>query len=316
MKFGWIGFHREGLPALQGVLERGYRVEAVLTLRPDLAAKRSGAATDYWTLCREFGVPLHEVANINDQASLELLRGRDLDVVFVIGWTQIVRSPALRLARIGMIGAHASLLPHNRGRAPINWTLIRGEQQTGNSLIWLAEGVDRGSIIDQTLIPITPYDTCDSLYHQVAASNRDMILRVLPQLMVGKRPGRPQPHTDEAELPGRWPEDGLLDWSKPHLDVYDFVRALTRPYAGAFSRLDGKRWTLWRCVRLPEVYSSEAQPGQVLGPAFSFEEAACGQVVACSKGAIILLEEDEEGKILKGPRLSDQVRQGKVWGNE
>ena len=144
MKFGWIGFHREGLPALQGVLERGYRVEAVLTLRPDLAAKRSGAATDYWTLCREFGVPLHEVANINDQASLELLRGRDLDVVFVIGWTQIVRSPALRLARIGMIGAHASLLPRNRGRAPINWTLIRGEQQTGNSLIWLAEGVDQG----------------------------------------------------------------------------------------------------------------------------------------------------------------------------
>ena len=215
MKFGWIGFHREGLPALQGVLERGYRVEAVLTLRPDLAAKRSGA-TDYWTFCRELGVPLHEVANINDQASLELLRGRDLDIVFVIGWTQIVRSPALRLARIGMIGAHASLLPRNRGRAPINWTLIRGEQQTGNSLIWLAEGVDRGDIIDQTVIPITPYDTCESLYHQVATSNRDMILRVLPQLMIGKRPGRPQPHTDEPELPGRRPEDGLLDWSKPH----------------------------------------------------------------------------------------------------
>jgi len=177
-------------------------------------------------------------------------------------------------------------------------------------------GVDRGDIIDQTVIPITPYDNCESLYHQVATSNRDMILRVLPQLMVGKRPGRPQPHTDEPELPGRRPEDGLLDWTKPHVDVHNFVRALTRPYAGAFSRLDGKRWTLWRCVRLPEVYSSEAQPGQVLGPAFSFEEAACGQVVACSKGAIILLEEDEEGKILKGPRLSDQVRQGKVWGNE
>ena len=220
----------------------------VLTLRPDLAAKRSGA-TDYGALCREFGVPLHGVANINDQGSLELLRGADLDVAFVIGWTQIVQSPALRLTRIGMIGADASLLPHNRGRAPINWTLMRGEKQTGNSLIWLAEGVDRGNIIDQTLIPITPYDTCDSLYHQVAASNRDMILRVLPQLMVGKRPRRPQPHTDEAELPGRRPEDGLLDWSKPHLDVYDFVRALTRPYPGAFSRLDGKRWTLWRLCR-------------------------------------------------------------------
>jgi methionyl-tRNA formyltransferase len=96
-------------------------------------------------------------------------------MVFVIGWTQILRPETLKLATIGMIGAHASLLPHNRGRAPINWALIRGEKQTGNSLIWLAEDVDSGDIIDQTVIPISPYDTCASLYTRVGESNKEMI---------------------------------------------------------------------------------------------------------------------------------------------
>lgn len=316
MKIVWVGFHWEGPPALRGVLEQGYRVEAVLTLKPHLAARRSGTV-DYSALCREFGVPLHEIANINDDASLELLRGLDPDVAFVIGWTQIVRPSALRLARIGMIGAHASLLPRNRGRAPINWALIRGDRQTGNSLIWLAEGVDCGDIIDQTVIPITPYDTCASLYNRVAASNREMILRVLPRLLAGERPGRPQLHTDEPELPGRRPEDGLLDWSMDHVAAYNFVRALTRPYPGAFSRLDGKRWTIWQCACLPGACPPGARPGEVMGPVFSPEEGACGQAVACGTGAIVLLElEDERGEILKGPRLSDQAWEGRVWGNE
>lgn len=117
MRIGWIGFHVEGLPALRGVLEHGAQIEAVLTLRPELAAKRSGAA-DYSTLCREYEVPLYEIANINDTESLALLKRLALDIAFVIGWTQIVRREALQSVRIGMIGAHASLLPHNRGRAP------------------------------------------------------------------------------------------------------------------------------------------------------------------------------------------------------
>jgi len=314
MRIGWIGFHVEGRLALRAVLEQGFGIEAFITLQPELAAKRSGAA-DYTSLCSEFGVPLYRVANINDDASRALLKELSLDVALVIGWSQIVRAEALRLVRLGMIGAHASLLPRHRGRAPINWVLIKGENQTGNTLMWLAEGVDSGEILDQSVIPITPYDTCASLYDRVAESNREMILRVLPKLLAGERPGRPQPAIDEPHLPGRRPEDGLINWSLNAGEVYNFVRALTRPYPGAFSWLAGRRWTIWHCGLLPEAAFPDAQMGQIVGPVFSPSEGACGQVVACGKGAVVLLElEGDDGEILAGRRLSSQPWRGQVWG--
>jgi methionyl-tRNA formyltransferase len=315
MRIGWVGFHVEGLAALRGVLETGFRVEAVVTLKPHLAAKRSGAG-DYAALCREFGVPLYEVANINDEEALTLLRGLRLDVVFVIGWTQIVRREALSLARVGMIGAHASLLPHNRGRAPVNWAIIRGEARAGNTLMWLAEGVDTGDIIDQTSIEITPYDTCATVYEKVSEANAAMILRLLPLLLAGGRPGRPQPATEEPNLPGRRPEDGLIDWGRSSREVYDFIRALTRPYPGAFTRLDGRPWHVWQAALVPASDSS-ARPGEIVGPVFSPAEEACGQMVACGRGTVILLEiEGEGGEVLRGRRLSEQNWEGKRLSNE
>ncbi|MGH7530769.1 MAG: formyltransferase family protein, partial [Gemmatimonadales bacterium] len=199
LRFVWVGVHAEGLPALEALLAAGAPIVAVLTLTPELAARRSGGA-DYAAVCAPHGVPLHYIAGVNEPDAVALLTGLDPDVIFVIGWHQIVRPPVMRLARIGLIGAHASLLPHNRGSAPINWALIRGERETGNTLMWLAEGVDAGDIIDQRVIPITPYDTCATLYAQVAATNRAMLLDLLPRLLAGERPGRPQPPGTEPVL--------------------------------------------------------------------------------------------------------------------
>src|SRR2546421_236283 len=224
MKIGWVGFHMEGLPALRAVLEQGFPIQAVLTLRSEIATRKSGAG-DYASLCRDFDVPFFEIASVNETQSLGLLSSLHLDVAFVIGWTELVRPECLRLARLGMVGAHASLLPHGRGRAPINWALIRGLETTGNSLMWLSEGVDCGDVIDQVTIPITPYDTCSSLYEKVAESNRAMILRLIPRLQAGARPGAAQSEVNEPPLQRRRPDDGNIDWSISSRQVYDFVRA-------------------------------------------------------------------------------------------
>jgi methionyl-tRNA formyltransferase len=99
--------------------------------------------------------------------------------------------------------------------------------------------------------------------------------------------------------------------------VYDFVRALTRPYPGAFSWLGGRRWLIWQSALLPGACSPAAAPGLILGPVFCPVEAACGQAVACGKGALLLLElEGEDGTVLKGRHLSDQSWEGKVWTDE
>ena len=313
MKLGWVGFHMEGLPALEAVLAAGAPVAGVVTLKPEVAAPRSGAA-DYAPICRRFGVPLHEVTNINDPESRAMLQDLGLDLVFVIGWSQILSPETLATARLGMIGAHASLLPKNRGSAPINWALIRGERVTGNSLIWLAEGVDAGDVIDQTELQISPYDTCGTLYERVAASNRDMILRALPQLLRGEHVGTPQPRSNGAVLPRRRPADGLITWDQEACAVYNFIRALTKPYPGAFGWLDGRRWRVWRAALLPTPAGTA--PGEVLGPAVSPVDQACGQVVACANGAVTLLEvEGDDGTVYSGRRLAELTWTGRRWSH-
>jgi methionyl-tRNA formyltransferase len=317
LRIGWIGFHVEGQSALAALLENGVRVEALLTLREAELAKRSGAGS-YDEICARYSVPIHKIRHVNDPETVALLKSLNLDVAFVIGWSQIVGAEAMRAARLGMIGAHASMLPHNRGSAPVNWAIIRGETRGGNSLIWLNEAVDEGEIIDQTPFPITPYDTCATIYEKVGQSNRDMILRLIPRLMDGERPSRRQGPTDEPVLPRRRPEHGLIDWRAGGLQVYNFIRALTRPYPGAFSWLDGRRYMIWEAALLPGDAYPGLPAGRVLGPAISPEPgAACGQTVACGKGAVIVLEvQCDDGAILKGVKLSQQTWEGKTWSNE
>jgi len=316
MKIGWIGFHIEGLKSLQAVLQKGYHIDALITLKPEKAALKSGAA-DYSSLCYQYSLPIYYVDSINSNDSYNLLKDLSLDVAFVIGWSQIIKPDILGTIKIGMIGAHASLLPHNRGSAPINWALIRGETKTGNSLIWLADGVDKGDIISQTVIPITPYDTCETLYEKVAESNKEMILHLLPQLLQGQKPGQLQGHTDEPVLPRRRPEHGRINWMQENKNVYNFIRALTRPYPGALSWLAGNPWIIWHSALLPGVPFPGAIPGEIVGHLISPVEAACGQIVACGSGAIVVLElQSMDGIILKGHTLSDQRWKGKVWENE
>jgi methionyl-tRNA formyltransferase len=309
-----VGFHAEGIPALDALLAEGAPIAAVLTLRADLAARRSGGA-DYRPVCEHYGVPLHEIASINDPRARELLAANAPDVVFVIGWHQIVRAETLALARIGMVGAHASLLPKDRGSAPINWALIHGEEESGNSLFWLAEGVDDGDLIEQVRYPITPYDTCATLYARVASANREMLQRLVPRLLAGEVPRRPQPQHNGASrvLPRRRPADGAVDWAQPVQTVYNFIRALTRPYPGAFSAIGGRRYRVWQSA-LAHCAGARVAPGVVLGPVVSPVDEACGQLVACADGSLVLLElESEDGQVLRGRQLSDQPWTGQRW---
>ena len=110
MRFGWLGFHVEGHSALRNLLQAGVSIEAVVTLDSTEAKKRSGAG-DYAEICRSHGIAHHEIRNINDDDAVALLRRLDLDVLFVIGWSQILRSEALSAVRIGVVGAHAVQTP-------------------------------------------------------------------------------------------------------------------------------------------------------------------------------------------------------------
>lgn len=302
----WIGFHEEGLPAFRAVLDAGQRIARFVTLTDASFGKRSAGSRGYLELCEIHGVPVSMVKTIKDDAAYEIVAAEPFDLLVVLGWSEILPARLLRLPSIGTVGAHASLLPHNRGSAPVNWALIRGETQGGNTLMWLNEQVDEGRIIDQIPFDITLYDTCATLYGKVAQTNQTMMTRLLRRLERGEIPSLPiENRTDEPLLPRRRPADGALRWDRSAKEVYDFIRALTRPYPGAFSSLDGKRFTVWTASLLPGG-ARLGEPGEILGAVRSPEAACCGVAVACETGAVALHElEDEEGRVLTGQALSE-----------
>ncbi len=303
MRIVWVGFHEEGILAFESLAASRWKPIAALTLNEKRKSRRS-AAVNYSEICNTNSIPLHEIGLINSAKPKELLRALSPDLLIVIGWSQILDEEVLRIPSIGTIGAHASMLPHNRGSAPVNWAIIRGETESGNSLMWLNPGVDTGELIGQRSFPIQQTDTCKTVYAKVAVTNREMILELLTELEAGNRPGKPQPKSDEELLPPRAPEDGLLDWSCDAKDIYNFVRALTRPYPGAFTYIRSTKCLVWRAALLEGLNSDSILPGTIAGSAWSSESDGCGLLVQCGCDAVLLQEIEIDEVCLKGADLA------------
>ena len=245
VRIAFIGCVAEGRRSLETLLDIGERVDAIFTLDPEGARQVSGAVP-WEDLAEQHGIPLHSVRNINDSGPVETIRRLEPDLVFCVGWTQLLRRPILETPSIGCIGFHASLLPRYRGRAPVNWAIINGEQETGNTMILLDEGVDTGDIVAQRRFPIEDDDTCATIYEKVARSEEEMLREVMPIIHQGRMPRKLQDHSKATVMARRRPEDGLIDWKRTRRELHDWIRALTHPYPGAFTRLRGKRVWVWK----------------------------------------------------------------------
>ena len=244
-RIAFVGCVEEGRRSLQTLLDLNAEVVGVFTLRPDLAAGVSGAVP-WEELASTHRIPLHYVRNINDPDAVATMRELAPDLVFCVGWTQLLRHEILRLPRLGCVGFHASPLPRYRGRAPVNWAIIHGEKETGNTMMRLDEGVDTGDIIAQRRFPIDDDDTCATIYDKVARSEDEMIREVLPLLREARMPRTPQDHAQATVMPRRRPADGVIDWNRTTKQLHDWVRALTHPSPGAFTFVQGARVLVWK----------------------------------------------------------------------
>lgn len=315
IRIAWIGCHEEGLIAFQNTLSQNKDVVGFITLQQSSFEKRSAGSRKYSEYCEQYNIPYFEVETIKNDESYNILLSLKPDLVVVLGWSEILPGRLLKIPSIGTIGTHAALLPHNRGSAPINWALIHGETVTGNTMMWLSEEVDAGDIIDQMEIPISMHDTCKTLYDEVAVTNSVMLSKLIDSLEKGVKPHIDIPNeTDEPLLPRRRPKDGLVNWNQSAKAVYDFVRALTRPYPGAFTYLNGRQWFIWKAIYLPLQINAKA--GEIQGSAYGFSENDSGLIVGTSDGTVIITElSDENGKIYFGEKLLKLNLQG-VFENE
>ncbi len=154
----------------------------------------------------------------------------------------------------GAYNMHGSLLPKYRGRAPVNWAVIKGETETGATLHVMAEKPDAGAIVNQTAVPILPNDTAREVFDKVVVAAEITLSRCLPALLDERATLTPQDLSQGAYFGGRKAEDGRIDWALPAPDIHNLVRGVTRPYPGAFSDTAQGRLVLWRTLLLGAGY--------------------------------------------------------------
>lgn len=227
------------------------------------------------------------------------------DLCIVVGWYWVLAHELLRMVSEGWLGIHASLLPKYRGGAPLVWAIINGETESGVSLFYFDEGMDTGDIAAQKRFKIGFEETIADVLHKVEALSVEMIRETYPLLITGTTHRIPQDHSQATYAAVRKPIDGQIDWHLAGIQIYNFIRAQTHPYPGAFCHLSsGDTVRIWRAKVFPRPYFGT--PGQIVAVETDHVVVTCGGGTAICLYVIQVDEQDEQNaaKMLRfGQRL-------------
>ena len=232
-KIAFITCVELGISSMQAVLDFGFNIDLTFTLKDEKAENKSGRAL-LDNICKENGIDLVKVENINlPEVRKELLK-RSIDILFIIGWSQIAKKELIKTPKFGVYGIHPTLLPEGRGRAPIPWAIIKGLKITGATLFKINAGVDTGEIILQKKIILNKSITSTELYQKMKKSHIFLIKLFLKKLQNKKILLLPQNEKLATYWPRRTPEMGEINLNGSVYDADKLCRALMKPYPGAF----------------------------------------------------------------------------------
>ena len=241
MRIIFLGYHNIGYACLQALIELcrelGDEIVAVVTHADD--PKENIWFASVRQLAFDHYLPVYQPADPNDPAFVAAMQALQPDFLFSCYYRHMLKQPLLNLPRLGALNLHGSLLPRYRGRCPVNWVLVHGETETGVTLHYMEAKADRGDIVAQKAIPITPEDTAVTLFARMTAAAGQLFRETYPRLRRGQAARLPQDHARASYFGGRTPEDGKIDWRQPATAVYNLMRAVTHPYPGAFTILAG-----------------------------------------------------------------------------
>lgn len=219
------------------------------------------------------------------------------DILVSMYYRYILPGGMLRLAPHGGINIHGSLLPKYQGRSPHVWAIINGETVTGVTVHYMVEEVDAGDIILQDEFPITIHDTGGTLIQQYQDRCPQLVVEALRRIDDGSVSRAPQSRAAATMYAKRTPDDGVIDWSCSSKKLYDWIRALTHPYPGAFTFLDGRRIFIWEAAQFKEANPTPTgRPGEILGELTALRRENCGVIVATSDGRLIVQRVQFEGE--------------------
>lgn len=246
MKFAFVTCVQLGLSCIEKIYNIGGQLDLLITLKDEKAKKKSGRVyLDDFASAHK--IPLLKINHVNDPEVLDALREHQIDWLFIIGWSQIAGKNVIEAPRKGAIGMHPTLLPEGRGRAAIPWAILKGLHKTGVTMFKMDEGVDTGDILGQYEIPLQADETAATLYQKVDQAHELLIAQIWPQLQNDSITPQPQDESKATYWEGRKPQDGqILPDQMTVQEVDRLVRAVTKPYPGAFLVLDdGRKAIIW-----------------------------------------------------------------------
>ena len=239
-----FAYHNVGVRCLSVLLAHGIDVRLVVTHQDNPNENIWFASVA--ELAHRHGIPVIMPVDPNQPEVVAQVAALAPDFLFSFYYRLMLKRDMLLTASRGAYNMHGSLLPKYRGRVPINWAIIHGETETGATLHAMTEKPDNGAIVIQKAVTIGIDDTAREVFDRVTDAAAQALDAALPALVAGSAPHFSQVLREGDYFGGRKAEDGRIDFSWGALRIHNFVRALTRPYPGAFADLHGRRIVLWR----------------------------------------------------------------------
>jgi UDP-4-amino-4-deoxy-L-arabinose formyltransferase / UDP-glucuronic acid dehydrogenase (UDP-4-keto-hexauronic acid decarboxylating) len=297
MKAVVLAYHTIGCVGIEALLSNGFDIQAVFTHTDDPEETiwfRSVAE-----LAASQNIPVFAPEDINHPLWIKKVDSMAPDILFSFYYRNLVSTPILDIPPSGCLNLHGSLLPKYRGRCPVNWALINGETQTGMTLHYMTPRPDDGDIVSQEGVRISAEDTARSLYDKMADAASRMLDRVLPQIKAGTAPRKPQDPSQATYYGGRGPADGEIDWSGRPTEIRNLVRAVTRPFPGAFSHVGDRKCFFWAVTEVDKAMKDGA-PGTIL--------SVDPLIIACMDGALrVDFGQVENGVYMSGNQLGAEL---------
>lgn len=258
MRVIYMGTPDFSVGALEEIIKAGHEVVLVVT-QPDKPKGRGKemAFTPVKECAIAHGIEVFQPRKIREPENVEFLRKYNADIMVVAAFGQILPKSILEMTKYGCINIHASLLPKYRGAAPIQWSVINGDEVTGVTIMKMDEGIDTGDMILKREVEITTEETGGGLFDKLAEIGGPLVVEAMDMIEKGTAVYTPQDHEKATHVSMISKEFGEIDWGKSAAEIERLIRGLN-PWPSAFTKLNGKTFKIWKAEVINESSSATA----------------------------------------------------------
>jgi len=294
-----FAYHDMGIAGLEGLRRNGFEIAAIFSHDDDPGENCWFGSVKEWG--RSAGISVFCPDDPNAPREVARIASLQPKALFSFYYRKMFGREILGLAPTKAFNLHGSLLPTYRGRAPVNWVLVNGEERTGVTLHLMTEKPDAGGIVGQRVVAIDETDTARTLYGKLCREAAVLLDEVLPLIREDRETLTPQDLSRGSYYGGRKPGDGRIDWNWPSRRIYNLIRAVTDPYPGAFGfGPGGTKLVIWWAVPADDA-ARETVPGEV-------RIRGDGILIGAGEGTLLLKDVEIGGVRLRNGALRDYFK--------